>query len=363
MKQPALLRTALALALLLPLVQVAACAGPGYYAQAISGHLGLMRGRQEISKILAAGDTDPELAHKLELALEIREFATAQLGLPDNGSYTRFVRTGREAVTWNVVATPELSLEPRRWCFLVAGCVPYRGYFEQEAATRFAGRLATDDLDVAVSPAVAYSTLGWFEDPLLDTMLRYRDERLAAVMFHELAHQQLYLRGDTVFNESYASFVEEIGVALWLRSAGREDRLTQWQDQQRASAQFDALLLRARTALAELYAGHAEDERKRQAKAEIFDQLQLDYRSMVRESWQGHDFFGGWFSSAPNNARLALLASYRGGVCAFSSLYRDAGRNLREFHARAAAQAALAADARRAWLEQPCPPVASQVDL
>jgi predicted aminopeptidase len=350
-------------ALLLPLLQLAACAGPGYYAQAISGHLGLMWRRQEIPEILAASDTDPELARQLELAHKLRQFASAQLGLPDNGSYTRFARTGREAVTWNVIATPELSLEPRRWCFLVAGCVPYRGYFEHEAALRFADRLAEDGLDVAVSPAVAYSTLGWFEDPLLDTMLHYREEQLAAVIFHELSHQMLYVRGDTVFNESYASFVEEIGVTLWLRSAGREDRLANWQDQQQASAQFDALLLRARAALAALYAGREDDEQKRRTKAEIFDQLQLDYRSMVRDSWQGRDFFGGWFSSTVNNARLALLASYRGGVCAFSVLYRDSGQDLQRFHARAAAQAALAADARRTWLEQPCPPVASQVDL
>ncbi len=266
-------------------------------------------------------------------------------------------------MTWNVVATPELSLEPRRWCFLVAGCVPYRGYFEQEAATRFAGRLATDGLDVAVSPAVAYSTLGWFEDPLLDTMLRYRDERLAAVMFHELAHQQLYLRGDTVFNESYASFVEEIGVTLWLRLSGRESQLSGWRDQQQAATQFDALLLRARVSLSELYAGNAEDDGKRQSKAAIFDQLQVDYRDLVQESWQGRDFFGGWFASELNNARLALFNSYRGGICAFSALYRDSAKDMKRFHARAAAQAGLAADARRAWLEQPCPPVASQVDL
>lgn len=354
---------AFAIALLLVLLQVPACAGPGYYAQAVSGHLGLMAGRQEIPEVLAAADTDPELARQLELARELRQFASARLGLPDNGSYTRFVRTGRDAVTWNVVATPELSLEPRRWCFLVAGCVPYRGYFEQESAVRFADRLARDDLDVAVSPAVAYSTLGWFEDPLLDTMLRYREEQLAAVIFHELAHQQLYLRGDTLFNESYASFIGQIGVVLWLESAGREGQLADWLDQQQAAAQFDALLLRARTSLAALYAGNAEDERKRQSKSAIFDQLRVDYGHLVRDTWQGRDFFGGWFSGSLNNARLALFASYRGGICAFSALYRDSGQDLQQFYARAAAQAELADDARRAWLEQPCSPVASQVDL
>jgi predicted aminopeptidase len=363
MKKAHLPVLALAFALLLPLLQVAACAGPGYYVQAVSGHLDLMRRRQEISEILTAGDTDPELARQLQLAGQLRQFAVTQLGLPDNDAYTRFVRTGRDAVTWNVVATPELSLEPRRWCFLVAGCVPYRGYFEQEAALRFADRLASDSFDVAVTPAVAYSTLGWFEDPLLDTMLRFREEQLAAAIFHELAHQQLYLRGDTLFNESYASFVEEIGVALWLRTTGREAQLAEWRAQQQAAAQFDALLLRARSSLAELYAGDREDQRKRQMKVEIFDQLRSDYQRMVRESWRGRDFYGGWFSGALNNARLALFASYRGGVCAFSALYRDSGQDVQRFQARAAAQAALAANARRAWLEQPCQPVASQADL
>jgi len=354
---------ALLVLLLLALLQLAACAGPGYYVQAVTGHLKIMRQREDVAKILSAPETDPGLRSQLELALELRDFASRNLGLPDNGSYTRFVRTGRDAVTWNVVATPELSLDARRWCFPIAGCVPYRGYFERAAAEKFAGRLADDGLDVNISPTTAYSTLGWFEDPLLDTMLRYRDEQLAGVIFHELAHQQVYLRGDTEFNESYASFVEEAGVKLWLRTSGRADQLPDWQRRRRAAAGFDGLLLQARARLAEIYASSASDNDKRLAKSDLFDRLKADYLALVRGPWNGQDFYAGWFANGLNNARLALFNSYRGGICAFTALYHEAGEDMTRFHQQVAERARLEPAARRAWLEQPCPAVASQQDL
>jgi len=351
------------LTMLLALLQLTACAGPGYYVQAVAGHLHIMRQREEVDKILSAATTDPALREQLELAIELRDFAIRDLGLPDNGSYTRYVRTGRDAVTWNVVATPELSLEARRWCFVVAGCVPYRGYFQREAAEKFAGRLTADGFDVDIAPATAYSTLGWFEDPLLDTMLRYREEQLAAVIFHELAHQQVYLRGDAAFNESYASFVEELGVTLWLRASGRAQRLPDWQRRRQAAAGFDQLLLQARARLAELYASGAPESDKRRAKSDLFDQLREEYRDLVSGPWDGQDFYAGWFANGLNNARLALFNSYRGGVCAFENLYREAGEDMERFHAQAAERGRLEPAARRAWLEQTCPAVASQQDL
>jgi len=342
---------------------LAACASPGYYVQAVTGHLELMRDQQPVGEILSVEQTDPTLRGRLELATELREFAVRELGLPDNGSYTRFVRTGRDAVTWNVVATPELSLEARRWCFLVAGCVPYRGYFQREAAERFADNLRDDGLDVIVSPATAYSTLGWFEDPLLDTMLRYRDEQLAALLFHELAHQQVYVRGDTDFNESYASFVEEVGVTLWLQASGRAELLPEWQRRQRAAARFDSLLLQTRTRLAELYASSAGEEEKRRNKGILLQQLVTEYKKLVAGPWNESDYFAGWFTGELNNARLALFSSYRGGVCAFSALHREVGRDIRRFHQRVAELANLEPAARHAWLEQPCAPVAPRHDL
>ncbi len=158
---------------LIPVFLLAGCAGPAWYTQAVSGHLALMTQRTGISEVLAEGKIDPALQQDLKLALEIRDFAINQLALPDNDSYTEFVQTGRQAVTWNIVATPEFSLEAKRWCFIIAGCVSYRGYFDQHKAERFAHKLEKKSYDVTISPAIAYSTLGWFDDPLLDTMLQY----------------------------------------------------------------------------------------------------------------------------------------------------------------------------------------------
>jgi predicted aminopeptidase len=342
---------------------LAACAGPAYYTQAISGHFSLLRSQENISDILARDDTDPALAVKLEQALEIRRFAEDELGLPGNRSYTRYAATGREAVAWNVVAAPEFSLEPKKWCFAVSGCVPYRGYFEKAAAQRFAGRLEESGYDVAVSPAVAYSTLGWFDDPLLDTMLEYSEEQTAAFIFHELAHQQLYVRGDTAFNESYAMFIEEMGVELWLAGTGRADRLPEWRRQRSAALQFNALLRSARARLAEEYRSGRDDAEMRQNKAALFDELKVAYRALVDGPWLGQNRFGSWFRSEPNNARLALVTSYHGGACAFEKLYREAGRELARFQALAAEKAELGKADRRAWLEQACEVIASGPDL
>jgi predicted aminopeptidase len=342
---------------------MSACAGPSYYAQAVDGHFDLLRERQPVKKLLQSDDTPDELARDLALSVEIRQFAAERLGLPDNGSYADYVHTGRTAVAWNVVAAPELSLEPRRWCFLFAGCVPYRGYFEREDARGFADRLAAKGLDVSVSPAVAYSTLGWFRDPLLDTMLRQGEERLAGLIFHELAHQNLYLAGDAAFNESYASFVEEVGVALWLKASGRGERLPRWERRIAAGRDFDDLLRNARRQLAALYASQTSEAAKRDGKRATFEALQTGYRSLIDSRWEGRDYYGGWFSQEVNNARLALVDSYRGGRCAFASLYVQADRNFTRFQQLAVEKSRLSKTARREWLRSDCPHVAPDEKL
>jgi predicted aminopeptidase len=342
---------------------LAGCAGPGYYAQAVAGHLDLMRKRQDVASVLADENTGPELHQQLMLAREVRQFAITRLHLPDNGSYLHFVETGREAVTWNVVATPEFSLEPQRWCFLFAGCVPYRGYFDPAGAHRLASRLEGRGSDVAISPALAYSTLGWFRDPLLDTMFNYSDEQLAAVIFHELAHQQLYVRGDAAFNESYATFMEETGVTLWLEQSGRAERLPDWRRRQQAMADFLALLDKTRAALTRVYASTEAPPEKRRKKAAIFGALRDGYLASPGRRGQGPTGFARWFDEDPNNARLALFDSYRGGTCAFAALYEAAGKDLFRFQALATERAGLDAAARRAWLERPCEAVAPNSDL
>ena len=205
------------------ILMLTACSGPGYYMQAVSGQWKLMHGRQDIQTLIKDPSTSPELSDQLQSAASIKEFAQKTLELPGAQSYTSFVEIDGTAVVWNVVATPEFSLQPKKWCFPVAGCVPYRGYFDRQKALQSAARLERKGMDVSVSPATAYSSLGWFEDPLLSTMLTGSDIRLAAYLFHELAHQRLYLKGDSAFNEGYASFVEENGVTNWLQSQNRQD--------------------------------------------------------------------------------------------------------------------------------------------
>lgn len=322
-----------------------------------------MNGRQDVREVLEKESTDPGLARELQLALEIRDFAVTDLGLPDNDSYTQFVETDREAVTWNVVAAPEFSLLPRQWCFLVSGCVSYRGYFAREDAQRFAGKMANEGYETSVSPAIAYSTLGWFDDPLLDTMFRYSDEQLAGFIFHELAHQQLYIKGDTAFNEAYAGFVEEAGVKLWLQSTGRTERIPGWLDREKAALQFNALLREIRKELEQLYASTLPEEQMREDKSAIFEQLRKTYRALVESEWGGKNYYASILSKDLNNASLALVSAYQGGVCAFENLYRESGENMARFHQLAADMASLENEQRKAWLDQPCAAVASGGDL
>ncbi len=242
----------------------------------------MMEKREDVSRLLDSGTLEPGLESELKLSRELLRFAAVDLDLPVSDSYTQFVRTGQDAITWNVVAAPEFSLMPKRWCFLVSGCVPYRGYFKQADAEKFAGKLAKKNFDIAVSPAIAYSTLGWFDDPLLDTMLRYNEEQLAAFIFHELAHQRLYIKGDTAFNEAYASFVEEAGVRLWLESTGQAEQLVRWQKQEKASLQLNGLLQKTRSKLAAVYSSGRQAAQMKKDKDGVFKQMQNGLSSAGR---------------------------------------------------------------------------------
>jgi len=348
-------------------VAATGCAGPGYYFQAVGGHLKLMHARQKVADLLADPGTDPELVRRLGKARDLLAFADTRLGLPADDSYSTYVRTGRSAVVWNVVATPEFSLEPRRWCFPVAGCVPYRGYFNLGKAQQFAQKLRRKELDVSVRGASAYSTLGWFSDPLLDTMLSTDDLHLAATLFHELAHQRLYVKGDTAFNEAYATFVGQQGVRDYLASIGKPGQLAGWQTRIEAQAAFSNLQSDTRAKLSKLYAGNTTPQDKRAAKRRIFDAMRENYRQLVRDEWHGHDYFGSWFARTVNNADLALFADYHEGICAFDRLYQAAHADYQEFHSLAARQANKPFDGRRQWLESACstaaPGIASGSDM
>ena len=309
--------------------------GPGYYAQAVRGHLTLWWRAQSVDSLIESADTDPKLRERLMLARDMRRFASEQLGLPDNGSYTRYVELGRPHVVWNVKATPELSLEPRLWCFPVAGCVAYRGFFERADAEAFAARLRADGDDVLVAGVPAYSTLGWTDDPLLSSFIHYSDADLAGLIFHELAHQRFYLKGDTLLNESFATSVEIIGVRRWLehRTAGDSHGglLAAWQARRDRRAEFLGLLARTRERLDRLYRSGGEPEALRADKRVIIDTLRDDWLEL-RTRWGGGHGYDRWFEQDIGNAHLVSVALYTDLVPALLALAEQQGGDLRRFY-------------------------------
>ena len=327
------------------------CASAGYYAQSISGHLGLMLRARPIEAVLAEPETDPRLAARLRTAVGIRDFASAALGLPANASYRRYAALDRRYVVWNVVAAPELSLAPRRWCFPFAGCVSYRGYFSESDAAAFAAGLASEGWDVTVAGTRAYSTLGWFDDPLSSSMVEQPAYSLAGLVFHELAHQRLYVPGDTGFNESFAVVVERAGVRRWIETAGRSDLVESYRVAAERRATFLALVRGARRDLEALYASSRSDAEKRAAKAERIGRLRTRYAAL-RAEWRDGPSYDGWFERGVNNAALALVATYDQWVPALEALLARSGGDLEVFYRTCDALAELPPAERRARLER-----------
>ena len=326
------------------------CSTVGYYSQAIGGHFRLMRARQPIDKLLADQNLDAELRQKLETLVSAREFAIGELGLPDNDSYSSYAATGRRAVTFNVVAADEFSVQPRTWCFPVAGCVSYRGYFDEEDAKRYAEKLANENADVTVGGASAYSTLGWFDDPILDTMLRGSDMRYVGTLFHELAHQVLYVKNDSNFNEAYASFVEQTGVRRWLTARGEVDRIAAYDASQTRGAQFAQLLKQTREQLQSLYAEERAADIMRERKQAVFAEMRASYDAL-KVGWDGYQGYDGWFARELNNARLVAVSTYRRYVPAFAAMYDEAGENMLAFHELARSVGELDSEERQSRMD------------
>lgn len=308
-----------------------ACSSVAYYAQAVNGHFKIMNARESIDKLIEAPNTDETLRKKLVLLKEARVYASSALGLPDNDSYSSYVETGRDYVTWNVVASPEFSLMPETWCFPIAGCVSYRGYFAEQKAEAYADALKQKGFDAIVGGASAYSTLGWFEDPLLDTMIKGGELRLIGVLFHELAHQELYVKDDSNFNEAYASFVEQAGVRQWLLDKNQSDRIQAYDDYLKRQIEFGDLLTATRKELLELYKQEISEEDKRAAKVALFDNMRSNYENL-KTKWNGYSGYDGWFKRELNNARLISVATYRKWVPAFNSIFIEQGRDFKAFY-------------------------------
>ncbi len=324
----------------------------GYLLQAARGQWQLLRARQPIERVIASPATDATLRARLELVRETRDFASRELALPDNASYRSYSALHRPYAVWNVVATPEFSVEPRRWCFPVTGCVAYRGYFREERARRFASALAARGDDTLVAGVSAYSTLGYFADPVLDTMLQYDDLQLVGTIFHELAHQLVYVRDDSEFNEAFAMSVERVGVERWLVARGRSGELAAWRRRLDQQAQVLNILSAGRARVATLYREAPPLPQRRQAKQELLASIGTELRAY--EQQQGlRSGYDAWLDAGLNNAHLASVATYFDCLPGFERLLVRQGGYLPAYYAAVRELAREPASRRRALCARP----------
>jgi predicted aminopeptidase len=321
------IRAALAIAL------IAILSGGCYLLQSAQGQLALMSKREPIARVIDEPSTPAALRAQLKSVTAIRNFASRELGLPDNGSYRKYADIGRPYVVWNVVAAPELSVDPKQWCFPVVGCVAYRGYFVEKRARRFAAGLHAKGFDVVVGGVAAYSTLGHFDDPILSSMVNWNDVELASIIFHELTHQLLYVPNDASFNEALATTVAEEGVRRWLEQQGRDKDLAEHLLEQRRYLEVIALMNETRNHLRTLYASGLPPPLMRERKRETFEELREAYATL-KVQWGGHAPFDAWFAADLNNAHLASIATYFTCVPGFERELKAAGGNLPAFYLR-----------------------------
>ncbi|MCX7513543.1 aminopeptidase [Frateuria sp. STR12] len=326
-----------------------ACGSLRYYAHVAHGQASLLMHRQPLAKVVRDPATDPALARRLRLAAQARQFASAALALPDNRSYTSYVDLHRRYVAWNVFATPPYSVEALPQCFPIAGCVAYRGYFEHARAQARAAQLEAQGDDVWIGPVPAYSTLGWFADPIVSSMLRWDDDQLAGTIFHELAHQQLYLKGDTAFNESFASFVEREGLREWRRARGLPPPDLRGQAMEQG---FTTLVLDLRDRLKRLYAGSGDEVALAHAKQAQIEAFRRRYAQWRDAHWPGDHRYDAWVAAPINNARLLPFGLYDRWTGAFAVLFARAERQWGAFYAAVGALAEEPQNERTRQLER-----------
>lgn len=328
----------------------------GYYAQAAGGHLQMVNAARPVAEVLADPTTPAALRERLLLSQRLRDFAVSELKLPDNRSYRRYADLKRPSAVFNVVAAPELSLQLKTWCFPVAGCVGYRGYFRREPADALAAELRSQGWETTVYGVPAYSTLGrtdWLGgDPLLNTFIQWPEGELARLLFHELSHQVAYAADDTMFNESFAVAVERIGGARWLQQQAGAAAQAEYAVFDTRRQAFRALTLRTRQRLAAIYGGPQPDADKRQAKALAMADFRAEYQALKAGPWAGFSGYDGWVARA-NNAAFAVQAAYDELVPAFEALFEAQGRDFDRFYAEVVQLARLPKAERRSRLLNP----------
>ncbi|WP_372867738.1 aminopeptidase [Pseudomonas sp.] len=334
--------------LLAALLLLGGCGTLDYYGHLARGQMQLLQARKPVDALLHDPQVDPGLQQRLILTQQARDFASSGLGLPDNRSYRLYADIQRPFVVWNLFATPEFSVQPELHCFPIAGCVAYRGYYSLGRGRGAAALLKQRGFDTYLAGIEAYSTLGWFDDPILSSMLRWSDERLVAVIFHELAHQQLYVAGDTAFNESFATFVEREGLRQWQRARGLN---AVGQREAKQHEQFIALVLASRARLKQLYARDLTADAMRVAKQAEFERLRQEYRALREREWGGRGRYDAWVAAPLNNAKLLPFGLYDKWVPAFAAIFAEVGGDWPRFYQRGATLGKLSATARTAALQ------------
>jgi predicted aminopeptidase len=313
------------------------CQDLHFYGQAVMGEMEIVGGEQPVAKLLADPGTPDWLKVKFEEVNEIRAFARDQLHLPANGAYVSYTELHRSNVVWNVNVAPRLSLDPKTWWYPVVGEASYRGYFHEASARRYARQWEKKGWDVYVDGVEAYSTLGWFNDPLLSSFIDEPESYLAELIFHELGHRRLFIQGDTDFNEAFATEVADEGVKRWFAASGKTNDYVHYQAQQKHDHQFVDMVLDARQQLDLVYKdAHLTDAEKLRRKAEVIARLRANY-AVIKASWNGDTSYDRWFSEPINNAKLNTISAYYDLTPAFAALLREDGGDLEKFYGAVAA--------------------------
>lgn len=337
-----------------------ACSDSSYYWQAVSGEIEIIHKSRPIEVVLADPAVSEQTKARLRLALRVQEFSVANLGLPSDGSYRTYADLGRDYVSWLVVAAPALEMKETTWCYPVVGCLGYRGYFSRADADAFAEHMRAEGYDVMVRPVRAYSTLGWLDDPLLNTFVQQDMLELMATLIHEQAHRRLWVKGDTEFNESFAVFVEQEGLRRFLEhglgesGAGNgmapEALLNRYRLYQADQERFQELAQAGRQRLVELYASPLGDAEKRARKGVLLEEIRRDYQKQ-RSSFRLLNY-DDWFGPNLNNAYLAGIAQYHVRIDAFAALFNEEGRDFGRFYTACEALGRLGHAERQAALDR-----------
>ena len=344
------------LSLILIAISLFGCSDTGYYLQCARGQMEVLSASRPIEEVIADPQTTSEVREQLQKVLTIRDFAVTKLGLPDNQSYQNYADIGRPYVVWNVVATPEFSLVPKQWCFPIAGCVSYRGYFKQQGAEALASTLRAESYDVDLYGVQAYSTLNWFDDPVLNTFINSSDARLAGLLFHELAHQLIYIDDDTPFNEAFAMTVQIEGVRRWFQQQGKQDEWQRFLQQQKQGEIFQELLQTTHRQLKDLYQRDLSSEQMRAVKQRLISTT-IDNFKRLRLSGQLDHRFDQWMARGLNNARLAGIATYRELIPDFQNILQQCHKQLDCFYTQVKKLGKLPKEERSAQLKSRLEPL------